>query len=334
MSVPCPSNPLQPRRPPTLVDIGANLTHHSLHPTLPILTEAYNAGVQHIIITGTSVNESAKAIELCRRFAPGGKDFCVGENGRRLLPSLYCTVGIHPHEAGRAVEHSGAVDTKKALLDLIQKNRDIVVAVGECGLDYNRNFSSHHDQDSILTLQLDIARELNMPLFLHERDAFDPFVAILERTPSSFHTSHPWPSLRGVVHCFTSGNPTHLARYLSLGFHIGITGWVSDTQRGANLQSVMGTIPLDRLMIETDAPFLIPRNAPKSARRGKSGGINKPHLLTYVAEKVAECYGIGLAEIAKHTTNNAAELFGLDGVEELDYEQLNFDSFKIENSEL
>ncbi|KAJ3043581.1 hypothetical protein HDV00_004681 [Rhizophlyctis rosea] len=292
--------------PPLLVDIGANLTHRSLLPTEPHLTAAFEAGVQCIIITGTSVPDSRKAVKICHDF-----------KGRGGMPKLFCTVGVHPHDAGRALTSHGGVDgVAKVLEKLIQENRDVVVAVGECGLDYDRNFSSHQDQEAIFNMHLRLAQKLDMPLFLHERDAYEAFVVHLDRfaAPSETNTdtSSPTKPLRGVVHCWTSGDTTHLQHYLSLGYHIGITGWVCDPKRGAALAAALPSIPRDKLMIETDAPFLIPRNAPKSSRRGGGQKVNEPVLLPYVAKRVAELYGVGVGEVAEWTNTNVKDLFGIE----------------------
>ena len=188
-----------------------------------------------------------------------------------------------------------------------QNNRDVVVAVGECGLDYDRNFSSHEDQQTIFRLQLRLAQKLNMPLFFHERAAHDAFVLQVEH---HFESNKNAPKLHGVVHCFTSGQAAHLSRYLEFGFCIGITGWVCNTKGGSQLAEIISSVPRDRIMIETDAPYLIPRNAPKSARR-KGLKVNEPRLLPYVASKVAELYGVKVTEVAQWTNQNVQNLFGI-----------------------
>ncbi|KAJ3055504.1 hypothetical protein HK097_010279 [Rhizophlyctis rosea] len=237
---------------------------------------------------------------MCRQF-----------NGKEVdepLPKLFCTVGIHPHEATRAVQsHSDTDAIAKELEHLIQANRDVVVAVGECGLDFDRNFSSHSDQKIIFALHLRLAQKLNMPLFFHERSAHDAFIAQIHHHKET-HKNQSLP--RGVVHCFTSGELSHLYAYLDLGFYIGITGWVCDSKRGAPLMEIVPSIPKDRIMIETDAPYLIPRNAPKSARR-KGAKVNEPRLLPYVASKVAELYRVEVGEISRWTIQNVERLFGI-----------------------
>ncbi|XXQ30310.1 TatD related DNase [Plasmodiophora brassicae] len=273
-----------------LIDIGANLTSSKLKHTADLLERAAQAGVSHIIVTGTSLAESEHAIRLCRAFAGAGR-----------RPRLYCTVGCHPHEATRHAATLGAVIAR--FRQLIDDNRDVVVAVGECGLDYDRNFSTPSDQQAVLAAQLDLSIACDLPLFLHARgDAHDDLCSAFGQR-----------SWRGVVHCYTDDDRAHLQRYLSYGFSIGITGWVCDERpgRGKALQDIISEIPIGRLLIETDAPYLIPRNIPKGDLHPRPKQ-NEPALLSYVARKVAECYQAFTADdIALHTTRNAKALFCL-----------------------
>ncbi|ORY49925.1 Metallo-dependent hydrolase, partial [Rhizoclosmatium globosum] len=197
---PKPKN--QPRAPPPpppncgpLIDIGANLTHHPFNKeTLPdILRNAKSAAnVVHVMITGTSLKSSIEAIELCRHFNNLGKD---GE-----FPRLSCTVGVHPHDATRALEDK---DIMRRLEELITKNRDVVVAVGECGLDFDRNFSTPADQEVMFYNQARLSLKLGMPLFLHERSAHDKFMEIVKNVNSE---STNGSKLFGVLHCYTGEN--------------------------------------------------------------------------------------------------------------------------------
>lgn len=172
-----------------------------------------------------------------------------------------------------------------------------VVAVGECGLDYFRNFSPREHQIAAFRRQLDLAASVRKPVFLHQRDAHDDFLAIMrEFRPQLFG---------GVAHCFTAGTSEARA-YLELDLHIGITGWICDERRGLHLREVVREIPLDRLLIETDAPYLLPRDLkPKPQSRR-----NEPRYLTHVLDAIAEARGEPRERIAIATTENALRLFG------------------------
>ena len=271
----------------SLIDVGANLTHKSFKQNLDrVLERAGQAHVSQIIITGTSVVGSREAVRLATQF-----------NQQQAAVKLYSTAGIHPHDATR---HS-SYNYRDQLLNLIQANRknNIVVAVGECGLDFDRNFSAPDDQRRVFDTQLQLACELNLPLFLHERAAATDMLAMLDK-----YAQHE--NFRGVVHCFTNGSLDVLQRYLALNLYIGITGWVCDDRRGQDLAKLITHIPLDRLLIETDAPFLLPRNAPRPWP-----DQNEPSLLPYVVKKLAACYGTSVEEVARHSTDNARKLFAL-----------------------
>jgi len=259
-----------------LIDIGANLTHGSFADDLDeVVGRAIGAGISRFIVTGSSEKGSQDAFDLARQH-PG---------------IMYATAGVHPHHASeycQRVEHM--------LSELL--HNEAVVAVGECGLDYFRNFSPVEAQRHAFSAQLDLAVASNMPIFLHQRDAHDDFLEIL--SPAMQHISH------AVAHCFT-GTATMLREYLDLGLYIGITGWICDERRGALLQEIVSEIPLDRLMLETDAPDLLPRSLqprPKSRR-------NEPAYLTEVLRVVAACTGHSETEIATVTTQNAARFFNL-----------------------
>jgi TatD DNase family protein len=261
--------------PPTLIDIGLNLTHDSFdHDRHDVLARALDAGVEYMLITGSSLANTQAAIDL------------VMQHPQRLR----ATAGIHPHHAGEfPSDHS---DQLRALL-----MRPEVIATGECGLDYFRNFSPHTDQERVFRLQLELACESRKPLFLHQRDAHDPFVAILkEYLPRT---------TGGVAHCFTAGLP-EASEYLDMGLYIGITGWLCDERRGQHLRELVRHIPLDRMLIETDAPYLLPRDLtpkPKSRR-------NEPAFLTQVLNAIAHCRGAMPESIVVATTANARRLFG------------------------
>jgi TatD DNase family protein len=228
-----------------------------------------------MILTGTSIAASASATELSLS-RPG---------------VLFATVGIHPHHASEFDRHS------LSALEPLLANAS-VVAIGECGLDYYRNFSPRDDQLRAFEAQLEFAATASLPVFLHERDAHDDMLQILAR--------HRANLVGGVAHCFT-GNSEQLAAYLDLDLYVGITGWICDERRGDALRQAIQQLPLDRLLLETDAPYLLPRNlmpAPASRR-------NEPRYLPHIAEQVASLKQQPLAEIAQHATANTERLFDL-----------------------
>jgi TatD DNase family protein len=259
---------------PSLIDIGANLTHPAFHADLTeVLSRARNAGVSTIVVTGTSVPESTSALKF------------AGEHAE-----VYCTAGVHPHHA-RECDAS----TIPALRVLAQQPR--VVAIGECGLDFNRNYSPHPDQEKWFVAQIELACELQKPLFLHSRDSKEKFVSVLRQFKSL---------PRAVAHCFT-GEKEELHAYLDLGLHVGITGWICDERRGAHLLQLVRDIPADRLMLETDSPYLTPRDLrpqPKARR-------NEPAHLPHILRRVAQALGKLPEQVAEETTRNAKAFFGL-----------------------
>jgi len=203
------------------------------------------------------------------------------------VPSLYCTAGVHPHQAA-GVSAGWIADLESLLQD------PHVVAVGECGLDFNRNFSTPEQQIEVFEAQLAVATRLNKPVYLHERDAFPIQISLLKNHPG----------LRGIAHCFT-GDSSQLKTYLDLGLYIGITGWLCDTKRGQSLMDAVRYLPLDRLILETDAPFLLPKTMapkPKSSR-------NEPAYLPTVAAQFAHLTGHSLDDIALHSRRNSLTLF-------------------------
>ena len=260
-----------------LIDIGANLTHDSFDADRDaVLTRAAAAGVARIVVTGTSVTSSAQAGELCEA----------------RPKALFATAGVHPHHAADFDVHTSAA--LRALL-----RGPAFVAVGECGLDFFRDYSPRDAQRSAFTAQLELAADVQKPVFLHQRDAHDEFVALLAPLRQRL--------VGGVAHCFTGG-PTELAAYLELDLYIGVTGWVCDERRGAELRAAVPQIPLDRLLVETDAPYLLPRDlTPRPA-----GRRNEPQFLAHVIERVAALMNRPVDVVARATTANAERLFGLE----------------------
>ena len=258
------------------IDIGVNLTHAQFSRDRDAVVERAEAvGVAAMVVTGTSERGSEAAVALARR-RPG---------------YLYATVGVHPHNAKEC--DGGTLDRMRDLLA-----RPEAVAVGECGLDYNRDFSPRPVQDRWFEAQVALACELGRPLFLHERDAHARLVEILRPSRERFPAA--------VVHCFT-GTDEELDAYLAMDLHIGITGWICDERRGRHLRDLVGRIPLDRLMVETDAPFLLPRDLEPQP----GGRRNEPCHLPHVVREVARCMGRDAGEVAEATTRTARRFFGL-----------------------
>jgi TatD DNase family protein len=260
-----------------LIDIGANLTHDSFDKDRPeVMARARAAGVRRMIVTGASVRGSLEAAALAASH-----------------PDLYSTAGIHPHHAAEMDDHSIS-----ALRALAAQPR--VVAIGECGLDYFRDFSPRGAQLHAFAAQLELAAETGLPAFLHQRDAHEPFVRILAQHRSALAGG-------GVAHCFTGG-PEELAAYLDLDLYIGVTGWVCDERRGAALREALPRIPIDRLLVETDAPYLLPRDIEPKPRDRR----NEPSFLPHVLRAVARAQGRSEEDVASATTRNAERLFRLN----------------------
>ena len=258
-----------------LIDIGINLAHDSFDSDrAEVIQRAAAVGVTRMVVTGSSVASTRAAIELVR------------SDPQRLR----CTAGVHPH-------HATDLD-ESALHELTElAAQPEVVAVGECGLDYFRNFSPRPAQVAAFRRQLDLAVQLRKPVFLHQRDAHEEFLSILREYRSRL--------VGGVAHCFTAGS-LEASAYLDLGLYIGITGWICDERRGLHLREVVRTIPAERLLIETDGPYLLPRNLhPKPQSRR-----NEPMYLPHVLDAIAAARGQSSQELASLTTRNAFTLFG------------------------
>jgi TatD DNase family protein len=261
--------------PPSLIDIGINLAHDSYDRDRDaVIARAHAAGVVQMVVTGATLAGSVRAVALAREH-PG---------------RLFATAGVHPHHASGLDAGSLAALTELARLPE-------VVAVGECGLDYFRNFSPRAAQQGAFHHQLELAAQIGKPVFLHQRDAHDDFIAILREHATSW---------RGVAHCFT-GSAEELQCYLQLGLAIGITGWICDERRGAHLGALMSQVPAERLLLETDSPYLLPRDlTPKPASRR-----NEPAYLPHVAAAVAHARGETVESLGRSSTAAARALFAL-----------------------
>eukprot|EP00200_Dunaliella_tertiolecta_P002448 CAMPEP_0202344448 /NCGR_PEP_ID=MMETSP1126-20121109/4127_1 /ASSEMBLY_ACC=CAM_ASM_000457 /TAXON_ID=3047 /ORGANISM="Dunaliella tertiolecta, Strain CCMP1320" /LENGTH=299 /DNA_ID=CAMNT_0048935643 /DNA_START=105 /DNA_END=1004 /DNA_ORIENTATION=+ len=270
---PCPS---------PMCDIGVNLVDSSYDKDREaVIDRARRANVASMIVTGTCLRTSLAAKELCE--------------ATTSYP-LYFTAGVHPHTA------------KTCNSTTIPKLRQLAsspkcVAIGECGLDFNRNFSPQDVQMQWFEEQVKLAVELRKPLFMHCRDAGSSFADVLRR-----YTPLPAPA---VIHCFT-GTKEELSSFLDLGLCIGITGWICDDRPergGAELASLLSSIPHDKLMLETDAPYLVPRTIkPNKARPSR----NEPALLSHVLQAAAQAQGEDSSALAARTNRVVKSVFGIN----------------------
>jgi TatD DNase family protein len=253
-------------------DIGVNLFSSQFDGDRTAVVErAALAGVAQLVLIGSDIDESRQNIAFCQQH----RGCCS-------------TAGVHPHQAANV--------GPDWLIQLQELSRQAeVISIGECGLDFNRDFSPRDQQQLVFAEQLQLARQCGKPVYLHERDAFTTQLAMLKEQQIS----------HGVTHCFT-GDVQQLKAYLDLGLYIGITGWVCDERRGEALQQALRYIPSDRLLLETDAPYLLPRTMqpkPKSRR-------NEPAYLPAIAQMVARLTNRTMDELATLTWQNSRQLFG------------------------
>jgi TatD DNase family protein len=235
-----------------------------------LVADAQAAGIAGLLLISSDLAESQLNLSFCQQYS-----------------GCYATAGVHPHQAAQTTNTWLA--ELRNLLALPQ-----LVAIGECGLDFNRGFSPHPTQQQVFAEQLQLAAHYDKAVYLHERDAFTTQVAMLREQPVS----------RGIAHCFT-GDLAQLKVYLDLGLYIGITGWLCDERRGQALQQAVAYIPEDRLILETDAPYLVPRTIRPRPKR------NTPALLPAIAAEVARLTGRDLATLAAQTFANSYRLFQL-----------------------
>ncbi|MEO2269040.1 TatD family hydrolase [Pseudoalteromonas sp. YIC-656] len=254
-----------------MIDAGVNLTSSQFHVDADdVVARAREAGITSMMVIGCDEQDSIEALALAKRY------------------QYVSCAGIHPHNAKDA-----SAELESNLRQLASENE--VVAIGECGLDYNRDFSPRPQQREIFARQLALANELNLPVYLHERDAHEDMLAILKEYQP-----------KGVLHCFT-GTKAQAENYLDLGLYLGVTGWVCDERRSQDLNDALNVISLDRVLIETDAPYLLPRTIrpkPKSRRC-------EPMHLAYVVTHLSAHYGVSESEVSKTTTQNFRTLFNL-----------------------
>ena len=273
-----------------LVDIGVNLLNSRFDSDrLTVIQEALDYQVYAQIITGCSLSESQNALEFCSEY-------------HVQFPYLWATVGIHPHDSAQLQDNPNWIDTLKKLA-----KHPKCVAIGECGLDFNRDFSPRPIQESVFESQLQCAIELELPVFLHERDAHDRFYAIVKNVMSE---------LKGVVvHCFT-GNRSQIEAYLDLGCMIGVTGWICDERRGHDLQDAVKSLPLDRVMVETDSPYLTPRGLKPKPKRGR----NVPKTLPYIVSTLAHYMNVSALDLTHASYMNSLRFFNLTSLKDMHFE--------------
>ena len=252
-------------------DIGLNLFGRQFPDPEKIIKEAGDAGVR-CILTGTDMKENQKIHTFSRNHP------------------VYGTAGIHPHNADSARQEDFD------LIEHIVSSNDRIVAVGECGLDFDRMFSTKENQIRCLEKHIVLAKKLGKPMFLHERSAAAEFVKRFRR--------HPEVCRNSVVHCFTGDRDT-LETYLDMGFSIGITGWICDDRRAGELRQAVKMIPMDRVLIETDAPYLTPKNVPGLSR------TNVPQNIRYVARDLAVYMGVPEDQLIRQAKSNTERIFGI-----------------------
>lgn len=262
-----------------MIDIGANLASAAFTSDLPaVLARAHGAGVTSIVATGTSLSASLAVAKLVQSHSP---------------VAIFTTSGIHPHVACTATKDDLATIERLA-------KHEACVAVGETGLDYDRMRSTKAEQQAAFAAHMDIAKRLGKPLFLHCREAFDDMHAMLA----------PYGG-QAVVHCFT-GTRSQARAWLDLGYDLGITGWLTQERRATDLQDAVKFIPMDRMHIETDAPYLLPSTAVRAAPtvKTKTGWRCEPMHLGLVLNAVAHYKALDPLELKKMLQTNGQRLFG------------------------
>ncbi|HEY5974305.1 MAG TPA: TatD family hydrolase [Geobacteraceae bacterium] len=254
-----------------LIDSHAHIHGREFHADLTeVLTRAADAGVGTIVTVGADLESSREAVALAAQH-----------------DNIFCAVGIHPHDAGRVTE--ACYDVIRSLA----RNNPKVVAIGEVGLDFYRDRSPRNEQEEVFRRFIRLARELSLPLIVHDRDAHERVMAILREEQAG--------EVGGILHCF-SGDLAMARECHAMGFLISIPGTVTYANNEP-LREVVRGVKIEQLLVETDCPYLAP-----VPYRGKR---NEPALVRLTAEKVAELKGLTLADVARITTRNVERLFGI-----------------------
>ena len=238
-----------------------------------VINNAEHAGVEKFVLLCASLTD-LDPIKQIQNHAPN---------------KFFISAGIHPHHATETVEIN--YDQLLSQLQSITPH-----AIGETGLDYFRNISPPDIQKKSFRMHIEIAKELNLPLYLHQRDAHNDFIRIIRENSKNFP--------KFVVHCFT-GTQKELDEYLDLGAYIGLTGWICDAKRNIDLRQSIKNIPIEKMMIETDSPYLIPKNLLKKPKKN----INEPKYLPHIANEICELTGYELEELKLATSKNAINFF-------------------------
>ena len=256
------------------IDIACNFTHESFKNNLDtVIANAENVGVEKFVLLSASLKD-LDPIQMIKSKSPEKYFICSG---------------IHPHHADEIKDIN-----QNKLLEKLRSTRPN--AIGETGLDYFRNISPPNIQRDAFKIQIDIAKELELPLYLHQRDAHDDFIKIIKENINKFP--------KFVVHCFT-GSQSQLDQYLELGAYIGLTGWICDARRNIELRESIKNIPIERMMIETDCPYLIPKNIIDKPKNN----INEPKYLPHIAQEICDLIGIKIEELKAATSKNAYDFF-------------------------
>ncbi len=264
-----------------MFDCCVNLTHPSFaKDRIAVLERAMDFGLKGALLCSSDLESSLQTVALA-------------EDLNRQLPlEVYVTVGVHPHQAS-----GWQAKLKENFTLLVKQRQSRIRAIGETGLDYDRNYSPPQAQRQAFTAQLELAADLQLPVFLHQRASHRDFIDIL----SSFCNSLP----AMLVHCFT-GSAAELHSYLDLGCYIGITGWLCDDRRGKHLRPLIKSIPLNRLLVETDSPYLIPRSLPE-----RKNNRNEPAYLCHIIEQIALYHSLNSKELSLLTYNNAKKFLNV-----------------------
>jgi TatD DNase family protein len=279
--------------PHPLIDIGVNMSSSRLLKRREeILSRALSAHVKGLIFTGTDLESSELLCELC-------------DSEHKGTPRLWSTAGVHPHDAERVLTES---PSELAWVDRLRRVHDhpSVVAVGECGLDFERNYSPPKVQRAVFEAQLRLAVEMQKPLFLHQRGAQHDFLAMLTEYLTDLPIIGPEGERAAVVHCYTDG-PELLETLVDLGCSIGITGWICDERRADLLRDAVTHLPLSRVLVETDAPYLIPRTLRPKPKKG----FNEPAYLPHILEQISLYMKASVDQISLASLVNTQRLFSI-----------------------
>jgi len=267
-----------------LVDVGPNLRDRVFAADLSaVLHRSFAAGVRDLVLTSTDDRSLVQNLDIIMRYAP---------TRGSTTPRMRMTCGIHPNQAT-----TFRACTIERMRSFCQAYPEQVAAIGECGLDYFRSPQTVVQQLLMFEEQIKLAIELQLPLFLHDRDSRGDMARVLSKYEGVL------PPF--MIHCFTSSE-ADLDAYLALGAYISVTGFVTMEKRGADLRTFIGKVPHDRLVLDSDAPYMSPDGAQSKIRHR-----NEPCLLPLLLPTLAECFQLSEERIAEMTTANARRFFGL-----------------------